>query len=281
MHPLQRHHESSSKSLMIIARDLPQLLSDDDLDYLNVEWRLYENETIPEEWYQQKTTSGGSDEVIKYHPVDHYWRHVFAIKNSSGTAKFVALPKLIKSLLSLSHGNADVERGFSENAALITDDRSSLSDISINGLRATKDAVKFYGQGKVHEVPICKGLLDNVKEAHSRYQVDQERKQRILKEKEAIEAAAKLTKNKELILVEKEQNLIDQRKILQEDLENASKMLNEGNSRLEAAVATKNFAGVEMAQLLIGGAKKKLDVLKTQLGDNSDQMNQLRKKLKK
>ncbi|CAF1656657.1 unnamed protein product [Rotaria magnacalcarata] len=158
------------------------------------------------------------------------------------------------SLQSLSHGNADVERGFSENAALITDDRSSLSDISINGLRATKDAVKFYGQGKVHEVPICKGLLDNVKEAHSRYQVDQEKKtQRILKEKEAIAAASKLTKNKELILVEKLQNLLDQRKILQEDLENASKMFNEGNSRLDAAVATKNFAGVAMAQLLIGG----------------------------
>ncbi|CAF3441207.1 unnamed protein product [Rotaria socialis] len=270
MHPLQRHHESSSKSLMIIARDLPQLLSDDNLDYLNVEWRLYENETIPEEWYQQKTTSGDSDEVIKYQPIDNYWKHVFAIKTSSGIAKFVVLPQLIKSLLSLSHGNTDVERGFSEHAALITDNRSSLSDISINGLRATKDAV-----------PICKGLLGNVKEAHSRYQVDQERKQRILKEKEAIEAAAKLTKNKELILVEKEQNLIDQRKILQQDLENASKMLNEGKSRLEAAVATKNFAGVEMAQLLIGGANKKLDALKAQLGDNTDQMNQLRKKLKK
>ncbi|CAF3392131.1 unnamed protein product [Rotaria socialis] len=276
MHPLQRHHESSSKSLMIIARDLPQLLSDDNLDYLNVEWRLYENETIPEEWYQQKTTSGDSDEVIKYQPIDNYWKHVFAIKTSSGIAKFVVLPQLIKSLLSLSHGNTDVERGFSEHAALITDNRSSLSDISINGLRATKDAVKFLRTTKS-----SRRLLGNVKEAHSRYQVDQERKQRILKEKEAIEAAAKLTKNKELILVEKEQNLIDQRKILQQDLENASKMLNEGKSRLEAAVATKNFAGVEMAQLLIGGANKKLDALKAQLGDNTDQMNQLRKKLKK
>ncbi|CAF2069945.1 unnamed protein product [Rotaria magnacalcarata] len=88
-------------------------------------------------------------------------------------------------------------------------------------------------------------------------------------------------KNKELGLVEKEQNLIDQRKILQEDLENTSKMLNEGNSRLGATVTTKNFAGVEKAQLLIGGAKKKLDVLKTQLGDNSDQINQLRKKIEK
>ncbi|CAM4981143.1 unnamed protein product, partial [Rotaria socialis] len=63
------------------------------------------------------------------------------------------------SLQSLSHGNADVERGFSENAALITDDRSSLSDISINGLRATKDAVKFYGQGKVMKFQFAKDFL--------------------------------------------------------------------------------------------------------------------------
>ncbi|CAF5040035.1 unnamed protein product [Rotaria magnacalcarata] len=82
--------------------------------------------------------------------------------------------KIGQSLLSVLHGNVDVERDFSENAALIIDDRSSLSGISINGLRATKDAVKFCGQGKVHKVPICKGLLDNVEEAHSRYQVDQE-----------------------------------------------------------------------------------------------------------
>ena len=54
-------------------------------------------------------------------------------------------------------------------------------------------------------------------------------------------AAEKLTKNKELVLVEKEQNVIDQRKILQEDLQNSSKMFNKGNSRLEATVSTKTF----------------------------------------
>ena len=62
-----------------------------------------------------------------------------------------------------------------------------------------------------------------------------------IQRKKAIVAAAKLTKNKELVLVEKEQNLIDQRKILQEDLENSSKMLDEGNSRLEATVTPKTL----------------------------------------
>ncbi|CAF3008436.1 unnamed protein product [Rotaria sp. Silwood2] len=285
INPLLRHHESSHDSLMIVARDLPQLFSNNDLDQLNAEWRLYENETIPDDWYLQKSINGDHYEVIKYHPVDHYWKHVFNIKNNLGVPKFVMLSKLIKSLLALSHGNADVERGFSENAALVTDNRSSLSETSVNGLRITKDAVKFYGQGKVHDatnaVPICKSLLDNVKEAYSRYRIDQEKIQKLIKEKEELETAAKLLKTQELLLVEKEQKLIDERKLLQHELNNASKMLDEGNSRLEAAVATKNFDNVEVAQLLIGGANKKLDVLRAQLSNNSDQLNQLRKKMKK
>ena len=44
-----------------------------------------------------------------------------------------------------------------------------------------------------------------------------------------------------MLSVEKGQNLIDEPKILQHELDNASKMLDEGNSRLEAAVANKNF----------------------------------------
>jgi type II secretory pathway component PulF len=105
--------------------------------------------------------------------------------------------------------------------------------------------------------------------------------QQLLKEKEEAQAAVKLLKDKELLLVEKEQKRIDERNILQHELDNASKMLDEGNSRLEVAVATKNFGDIEVAQLLIGGANKKLDALKTQLNDNSEQMNQLRKKVKK
>ena len=66
----------------------------------------------------------------------------------------------------MSHGNADVERGFSENAFLLTDDRSLLSDASINGLRATRDGVAFFGNGKPHEVPITKALVDFVRHAH-------------------------------------------------------------------------------------------------------------------
>ncbi|CAF4588684.1 unnamed protein product [Rotaria sp. Silwood2] len=187
IHPLLRQHESTRNSMMIVARELPHLLSDDDLDQLNAEWRLYVNETVPIEWYKHNSVGVNSQEIIKYHPVDYYWKYIFAMKNSSGGTKFLILSKLVKSILSLSHGNADVERGFSENASLVSDDRWSLTNTSINGIRATKDAVKFYGSGKVHQV----SLLDSVKEAKSRYHADQEKMQRFLKEKEEAEAAAK------------------------------------------------------------------------------------------
>lgn len=105
--------------------------------------------------------------------------------------------------------------------------------------------------------------------------------QQLLKERKEAEDVSKSLQAEQLLLAEKEQQLVEERKALQHELNNASKMLDEGNSRLQAAMATKNFDAVEVAQLLIGGASTKLDLLKTQLGNNSDQTNQLRKKMKK
>ena len=152
MHPLIRQQESARTSLMIVARDLPQMLSGNDIDELHAEWRMYENENIPDEWYEQMSVTSEQPQTTRYHPVDHYWKHVLSIKNSSGNVKFVVLGKLVKSLLSLSHGNGDVESDLSENEMFVTDDRSSLNIATINGLRATKEGVRFYGAGKVHEV---------------------------------------------------------------------------------------------------------------------------------
>ena len=66
-----------------------------------------------------------------------------------------------------------------------------------------------------------------------------------------------------MLLIEKEQKFIDEHNNVQSELDNVSRMLDEDSSRLEVAVTTKNFNGIEVAQLLISGANKKLDSLKT------------------
>ena len=65
--------------------------------------------------------------------------------------------KVVKTALVLGHGNAEVERGFSESGKSVTDDRVRLSEASINGIRATSNGLKaFKGPGSV---PIIKQLF--------------------------------------------------------------------------------------------------------------------------
>jgi hypothetical protein len=102
----------------------------------------------------------GGGECITYHRIDYYWNKVLGITTTDGRLKYPTLCKLIKNVLIIPHGNADVERGFSINENLVSENRSNLSDTSINGLRSTYDAVKFAGNGASHKARIWFSHVD-------------------------------------------------------------------------------------------------------------------------
>lgn len=267
LQPTKRHSETSSISIVNIARSFPQITIPDDIDRIKAEWFIYQNEQIPNEWYEKTNEN---------HSIDHYWKRVFTLKTSFGTDKFIVLPKLVKCVLALSHGNADVERGFSENSFLLKDDRSLLSDASINGLRATRDGVKFFGNGKPHEVKITKALVDSVREAHSRYCNDLEKRQEELLTKKSLQNE-QIQKN---IFIEKSNDLYNEQKCLHKNLTNIQKKIDEGTERLTKALSSKDFDELETALLLIEDGNKKLATTNTQIIHNFNQSNQLRKKQK-
>ncbi|CAF1285781.1 unnamed protein product [Rotaria magnacalcarata] len=134
LHPLLRTESASRTNIMCITRSIPFLFNEEEIDRLSVEWRTYEMTDISDEWMEGKTGNENQNEPTAYHPIDIYWRHIFSIKTSTGSLQFIVLTKLVKRLLSLSHGNADVERSFSKNRHLVSDERASLSEQSINGL---------------------------------------------------------------------------------------------------------------------------------------------------
>ena len=82
-----------------------------------------------------------------------------------GEKKFPTIMNVIKTAIVLGHGNAEVERGFSESGKSVTNDRVRLSESSINGIRATSDGLKaFNGPGSV---PITSQLLKLGRSAHA------------------------------------------------------------------------------------------------------------------
>ncbi|KAJ8033724.1 Myelin transcription factor 1 [Holothuria leucospilota] len=86
-------------------------------------------------------TAQSRDQVVKYERIDVYWSKVGKMTRPTGERKYSALMKLARIALTLNHGNADVERGFSKNKLLLTSHRTRLEMPAISGLRTVSSHI--------------------------------------------------------------------------------------------------------------------------------------------
>ncbi len=119
-----------------------------------------------------------------------------------------------------------------------------------------------------------------MKEAYSRYTKDNEQQQKLIKSTDVFNGKRGPDAEHER-LEEKETQLINEQKNLQEELTKATNMLEEGTTRLAAAVKNKKFDDIGTAEVLVTAANAKLADLKTKLIENNGNLNRLRKKQKK
>ena len=118
-----------------------------------------------------------------------------------------------------------------------------------------------------------------MKEAYSRYTKDNEERQKSIKNTE-ISHGKRGPDAEHGRLEEKETQLINEQKKLQEEFTTATNMLEEGTTRLAAAMTNKKFGDIDTAEVLVTAANAKLAVLKTKLIENNENLNRLRKKQK-
>ena len=98
---------------------------------------------------------------------------------SSSSFRYPTLIKVVQAALTLTHGSADVERGFSESGRILTDERSSMSEKALNARFAIVEGLKRY-DCKVHKVPITVELLKlarSARHAYHAYLDEQKRKE--------------------------------------------------------------------------------------------------------
>ena len=87
----------------------------------------------------------------------------------TGERKYPALMKLARIALTLNHGNADVERGFSKNKLLLTSHRTRLEMPAINGLRTVSSFVSKYWS-ELHRLPFSKDVANRIRSSHASYE---------------------------------------------------------------------------------------------------------------
>ena len=263
----------SLKAIKILAKKLKVSM---DLDKLSDECRIYQLETITEDWYKE------FEEPQKFICVDHFWRKIDDLKDVMGEKKFPSIMKVVKTALIPGHGNAEVERGFSERGKIVTDDRVRLSEASINGICATTDGLKaFKGPGSV---PITKQLLQLGRSAHAHYvlRLDKEEAQTQLALQK--EPAAQMEAQKQQLAKEKkdlnskEKELESQEAAQQECMEVGDTILKEANAKLRAAVRKKDFKEVSVAQAMIEAAEKKISSANKAMQQTREQQQSVSKR---
>ena len=130
------------------------------VDLINNQWQIYQLSEISKEWHTVETDTAKKDrvqhqsywrdvekhwlEILPYDSeaksvrIDSYWSRVFLMKGTDGRFLFPQLSALIKAILSLSHGNAGPEQGFSVNKSIIAVHGTRLGEDVLIALRRVK-----------------------------------------------------------------------------------------------------------------------------------------------
>ncbi|KAL3186352.1 hypothetical protein MRX96_028070 [Rhipicephalus microplus] len=222
---------STTPSLRYVANSLPQVIPPCDVSSLTDEWNSLICETSDWESSPNVVTHSAS---------------VFSLQTPAGQAKYPKVTKLVKAVLSLPHGNADCERGFSENKQTVHH-RSTLSIASISSLRQTKAFMKRYS-GDATKVPLTRDIQRSVKKSHKVY------RERIERENAATFQERK-HEEEELSEHCERKKLINEKSSLQNRLSSLKALLASSQELISEGLAAKDMDKVESGNVLLGGCE--------------------------
>lgn len=140
--PDERKSSTSAPAIRRVAIKIAKVLHNTKLTQLTPEY--YADEVMAEyKVYQSETFCVPETEPDKAVRIEDYWSFVGKIRNAEGNLKFDKLVKLVRISLSVSHANADPERGFSENRQIL-DGRELMGEETIVAIRLVKDCMEAF-----------------------------------------------------------------------------------------------------------------------------------------
>lgn len=277
--PSLRMEPNSADQMIRVGKAIPRLLNDMEIDRIRGEWMMYTIEAIDENWYVKNRCQDSDGNIqIDHHRIDVYWNKVLSLTTNAGLPKYPTLAKIIKNVLIISHGNSDVERGFSTNEHIVTENRTLLSASSINSLRATWDAVNFVGSGSSHKVPIKPDLIRAVQKSKSMYNQEQLSHKAAANQMSKDNGNSTSTEEETRKLIDEEQNWLSKQKNLQNEQKKAQSLISEGRLRLDNALKKSDMFDAQAANALIGAGDEQSKSICEELKKVTDELLKIQSK---
>ena len=175
----------------------------------------------------------------------------------------------------LSHRNADSERGFSTNKHMFSVHGTSTDQKTIEALRLVKDDKNLHGG--VSKIKVCKDIIKRCSMARGRYEEDLKAQRALKKDEE--EAKKEKTEKEEArqkrILLESELRNVLER--TNKNLKLSNELLKDRESELESLAKAEK---VDKKKLLSAGAKRSTSLKRcAELQSEKDQLSEKLMKL--
>ena len=160
-----------SKNILVIAQLGQCLPIDIQIDTLLDEWKIIKV---------------GFNDELQVGRVDSFWSNYITAKVDNGDLKYPNFAKFLQSSLSMYHGSAEIERGFSISNNILSEDRTSMKERMLNARLNIIDALKHYSYQPAL-VPITNKMIQKANIAYRSYNSYLENEKKIKEEKEKVE----------------------------------------------------------------------------------------------
>jgi hypothetical protein len=249
--------------------------TDDVCDRVNAEWMVYMSDSSVDAL--QLTFDTSCD-------ICAYWQNVSELLNGTGGKKYSNLSDVAKAALTLSHGNAIPERGFSVNNAMLGKEKLSLAEKTIVAQRIVKGVVNIFGS--VTNVLITKDIINAARMAYSEYALclEEERRQKAKELQKTVEAEKEVEEKRQL--QKTKESIVEQLRAEEQaekehkrELNTAKELLSEASNKMAEAIQRNNMQSVKGAQMMLKAGNDKLQETSTKLDMIQSNQQNLRKRL--
>ena len=159
--------------------------------------------------------------------IDHYWNDVASLVDEEGKPKYPNLCKFSRCILTLSHGNADPERGFSITKQQLQVHGDNLGEDMLVAIRTIKDYLIQIGG--ISKVEVTVDLIARCENSYSQYLKRQEEIKALNKAMTAEAEAQKESQEKEVEAADLERSI----GVLTSGVKMAEKIIKEGSEELK------------------------------------------------
>ncbi|KAG0421112.1 hypothetical protein HPB47_002989 [Ixodes persulcatus] len=248
--------EEKVQSLKYVAGNVPHMIKGEQVAALVDECHPLHCQPTPASGWSQDSTS------------DSYWATALASGTSNGvTQKYPLLSVFLRALLSLPHGNADCERGFSENKHIM-DSRANLGIAAVNGIRQVKSFVKRFDSDP-SRVPLTRELLKAVQRSHKTYseRLQGEAEDRERRKRKASTVCEPVT--------DKKIKLGEEKLCVERCLESSKAMMEHAQGLMKMGLRHKNMDEIESGQVLLAEANASLSANMAKLATVNEKLQRL------